>query len=244
LTGEHLVTAGVWEGVNGVERRDSRLKRKLDYRGGPRQLAYPTTVKKLIEDILCDHHNTSSNNLDDEAIKFRKALVAYHKTVIDRLGAPRRRLWPRIVHKIDGPKMQRWLIKTAINCAQHFDKPIGGAGPRPGQPTPELVEQVFGRRPVIPEQMFAVVKPGQEMAIEEEQFTLMYFDRGGPFLAGFILGFRSLWIGVQFDEVPTPEMFGDPSVGFEGGPTRPRFPGLMGARGARVRLQLDWPPQP
>lgn len=110
------------------------------------------TVRNLTRDILCEHHNNSTNDLDQEGGNFARAIEDLFATDAERhkLMDPRapRLQWSKKVFAVYGPRLERWFMKTAINHAFGRDLPIGGDAVPAGWPTPELVQMVFGRRPV------------------------------------------------------------------------------------------------
>jgi hypothetical protein len=85
----------------------------------------------LCQDVAVRNPGCWANALDD----CRGALTAEHLISVAVWAVPEGRL-------------QRWFFKTAINNAFGGDLPIGAPHAQPGWPTTELVEMVFGLRPI------------------------------------------------------------------------------------------------
>jgi len=109
--------------------------------------------------------------------------------------------WARRTYEVSGPLLERLLLKLAINNAfRDGGLPIGGADAQPSWPTRELVEMVYGRRPIVRSAgLFNLSRVGQKLDFAET-FIPIYFDNG-RYREGCVWMFRTLALGVQF----TPE---------------------------------------
>lgn len=203
------------------------------------------TVRNLTRDILCEHHNNSTNDLDQEGGNFARAIEDLFATDAERhkLMDPRapRLQWSKKVFAVDGPRLERWFMKTAINHAFGRDLPIGGDAVPAGWPTPELVQMVFGRRPVdraAGAGLFLLAAKGHEHDFGE-RFELQPFDRSNRYIAGCMLTFRTLLFGVNFESVKVhPEAFAKHPA-FRGTTLIQPF-NAMDFSLTNVELQLRW----
>ena len=104
----------------------------------------PMTVNTFTANVLCETHNRALSELDKEAGKLTHAVVEY------------RRLWgrrwiPGLIYAdtrflIDGPRIERWFIKSFITITAQYGLPIGSKHAEVGTPTDELVDIAFGKR--------------------------------------------------------------------------------------------------
>jgi len=102
-------------------------------------------LSNLVAKILCKHHNSSLSNLDETALNafnvFREAIRL--NQVREKLKRPPTS-WNVKRMAIDGPRLERWFLKTLINLTFGGEWAIG-AGSN-GAPSRELVEVAFGKR--------------------------------------------------------------------------------------------------
>jgi hypothetical protein len=110
-------------------------------RDGPKCIG----LSNLVAKILCKHHNSALSDLDDAALAafkvFREAIRL--NQVREKLKRPPIR-WNVKHMTIDGPRLERWFLKTLINLTFGGEWAIG-SGSR-GAPSQELVEVAFGKR--------------------------------------------------------------------------------------------------
>jgi hypothetical protein len=95
-------------------------------------------VNAIARQILCRKHNSALSEVDAEAIK----AIAFFQRSEPPTSAGR----PGSNH-IDGHKLERWLLKTAINVAYGGDLHlgVGMSGSQPGLPSPYLVDVALGK---------------------------------------------------------------------------------------------------
>jgi hypothetical protein len=133
LSGEHYFSAGLFEGNKVAIYGLDWCKEK------PKQVG----KNSLVKNILCKRHNERLSILDEEAINAFKIFVEERK-----LNDVRERMTPRYwtVQRwsIDGPRLERWFLKTLIGIACEGDRPIGPESKEPGQPSPDLVRVAYG----------------------------------------------------------------------------------------------------
>ncbi len=80
-------------------------------------------LANLTSKVLCVAHNSALSPLDNEAVKFAEALRESFRLLQVRVSLKPRR-WTKETFRIDGPRMERWFLKTLINAAYHTDSPI------------------------------------------------------------------------------------------------------------------------
>ncbi len=104
-----------------------------------KQEAKSIGINGLQRQILCKAHNSALSDADSEA---KKAVGLFQRSATPTkdgsLGD----------NKIDGQKLERWLLKTAINLSYggNLHIGIGMNGSMPGLPSPYLIDVAFGRR--------------------------------------------------------------------------------------------------
>ena len=97
-------------------------------------------LANLTAKVLCVVHNSALSPLDQEAVKFAEALRESFRLLQVRHSLKPRR-WTFTKFLIDGPRMERWFLKTLINVAYHTDSPIEDNS---------LVEIAFGKKSFEP----------------------------------------------------------------------------------------------
>lgn len=132
---EHLVTDGIWNGPD-IEVVGLPWCRHTPVRPGR---------ANIVAKILCSAHNSALSPVDAAAIRAFQALRGAAELYVRRRRFPSPQLTQRCFG-IDGPLLERWFIKTAINfaLAQHgaVRWHLGSAG---RTPPVSLVEAAFGR---------------------------------------------------------------------------------------------------
>lgn len=138
LSGEHLVSAGIWTGP------------KILVSGGPwGEETLEIGVANLTSKVLCRKHNSDLSVVDDAGIAAFKALTRSASLALGRMklkpfGFPE---WMPCWFGIDGPLLERWFLKTAINMCCVLRAPderqweFGGSA---GDPPLRLVRGAFG----------------------------------------------------------------------------------------------------
>ena len=133
ISGEHLFTAGLFEGdklsIQGMEWCKTEVKE--------------VGKKSLVKNVLCTTHNSRLAILDDEAIHAFKIFQDSVKLQQVR-NQMKARYWTVEHWKIDGPLLERWFLKTLITLACEGEQKIGPDSGEVGQPTPSLVRIAYG----------------------------------------------------------------------------------------------------
>lgn len=97
-------------------------------------------VNGLARQILCKKHNSALSDTDAEA---KKAVDLFQRSVQPLSGSS------ISSNKVDGHRLERWLLKTAINLAYggKWHIGVGMHGSAPGLPPPYLIDVAFGKLP-------------------------------------------------------------------------------------------------
>jgi hypothetical protein len=93
--------------------------------------------------ILCSHHNSALSDMDTEAAKLARTWEEMQRLIAVRQKLKPRR-WNVIKHKVNGPLLERWFLKTLINICHGSEYPIGRHNDVAGRPTDRLVQIVYG----------------------------------------------------------------------------------------------------
>ena len=240
LTEEHLVSVAVWEPLDGKDNRDGKLAKEVTVRMGAGDPPTTKPIADLTAKVLCRRHNNSTHKLDEASGNFRRALSRYNLALNTR---DKSRNWLAQRDTVHGPFVDRWFLKTAITNAVKFKQPIGSPDAAPGSPTRELVEMVYGVRPIQRPIGFAAVQwVNNTINYGKEEFSFVYYDRNGTHLAGCIVAFRTLTFAVKLETYDMPEhlfqrLFNQP----EAAVLQP-FRGLNSDVNAFVHI--NWPDEP
>lgn len=104
-------------------------------------------LSNLVAKILCKNHNSGLSDVDSAALQ---AFKVFREAI--RLNQVREKLkreptcWNVKRMVIDGPRLERWFLKTLINLSFNGEWPIGADSHANGSPSRELVEIAFGLR--------------------------------------------------------------------------------------------------
>ena len=160
-------------------------------------------IANLTAKILCVAHNSALSPLDQEAVKFAEAMRESFRLLQVRIGARSKR-WTFLKFPIDGPRMERWFLKTLINATYQTDSPIGDSS---------LVEIAFGKKSFeAPAGLYGVFDPPEKTQLFDGISLHAFTVRNRVVSATFsFLGFRLLLFldkeGPQlpFMEIGTPD---------------------------------------
>jgi len=100
-------------------------------------------LASLTAKILCVAHNSALSEVDQEAVRFAKALRESYRLLEVRIRGENHR-WRLKRFPIDGYRLERWFLKTLINAAYDRGSPIGPDSIEAGLPSKSLVEIAFG----------------------------------------------------------------------------------------------------
>jgi hypothetical protein len=255
LSGDHIVSVAAWPGAN----RDEREKKKIffqrgeqlpsgelntDVKGGFNR---SLTVKNLTAKVLCTTHNEALSALDTESRNLTAAIEGFWETC-------RKRWIPGILYAprefvVDGPRIERWFIKTLATMLSQEGLPIGGYNAEPGAPTDELVDIVFGHGSVSGHMGLSGAASPNEGKWEQDFFGFgwwSWFDTRDPkrtYIAGYLAEYRGLRFVLNLDKnVPVPLARMSRHKGWEGTHLlRPMEE--IELKDSNVSLKFTWPTQ-
>lgn len=147
----------------------------------------------LTAKILCDSHNNGFSDIDSSA---GNAFNTMRRTMaLNReRSASRARKWKVVRYEIDGPMLERWFLKTALNvaCLQESDE-VWRLDKSPlTSPGPALVSLALGKqRLTSPMGLYMGAQAGLDLQFQDafEAGPLYYFNEG---VIGFLFVFHGL----------------------------------------------------
>lgn len=204
LTGEHLISVGAFQpGAGKRNNRSGRLGEEITvtvHDSDGRAATRNTTVRQYTRDILCEHHNNFTNDLDKAGAGLIDAIGAFFETHDRRALYPNLR-WNARSFSVDALRVERWLMKLAVNNAFGCAMPIGSREASAGWPCGELVEMIFGLR-VVPRAagagLFHVLISGAK-ADRPDRLHLSLMEQNGV-VAAALFGYRTFLFGVNLVE--------------------------------------------
>lgn len=183
LTREHYVSESLWEGTS------------IDVVGLPwcRNEAKRIGLGSLTAHILCDKHNNDLSPLDEAASKAFKTLTAMTILTNARTKKPARK-WKRVRYEIDGPLLERWFLKTAVNLSiLHKTNDVWSLDGSPlSSPSETIARLTFGYTPIArPMGLYAGASVGDDVQSREgfEAAPVYNFDHG---LVAYVFQFHGL----------------------------------------------------
>lgn len=237
IEGEHIISLNAFQ-ASGHD-RSSRERHNVTAIS-PRR-TYRTRLAKLTSNMLCARHNRATSCLDDAAGQLVRSLHDIVKLTHSRWTS--RLPWAPWVRTLDGSLIERWLIKTAINCwhTGNFGLPIGGPQAPPNWPTPELVEQVFGiRSPVLFEGLWAPREPVSTVT-NGDTFMLDFSPNiTSSHIAGCLFSIAGYPLAINFGQHPIlPEYVA--GVPDWDGHTPVRRLSKIGVTDRNLAIEFKWP---
>jgi hypothetical protein len=180
---EHLVTESLWEGDSIAVVGFSWCKDK------PK----PVGPNAVGAKILCRYHNSLLSPVDSEG---KRAFNVFRRITElgNRRSQQRLRRWKLRRFEIDGPLLERWFVKTAINLCSALDPELvwADSGSPVGSPPRSLVVAAFGHTPLDkPMGLYGTASMGEQLqfadAVEfapiltnERQVVAGLFNFRGP----------------------------------------------------------------
>src|SRR5580704_164600 len=101
------------------------------------------SISGLTSKILCEHHNNALSPVDEEGARAYRIAKEMVRLSYER-GKQKAHRWNIKRLAIDGPKMERWFLKTLINLSYERGHPIGRDSRVPGRPSDRLVRVAYG----------------------------------------------------------------------------------------------------
>lgn len=140
-------------------------------------------VNGLERQILCKTHNSALSETDAEA---KKALGLFQRS------APPTKDDPLGNNNVDGLKLERWLLKTAVNLSYRGNLHIGVgmSGSVPGLPSPYLIDVAFGRLPFSHQMGAHFLFPAKETLHHPSEIVMIPLIKDGH-IGGFYFELRS-----------------------------------------------------
>jgi len=185
LSGEHVISAALFPG-----------KTKISIKGfsWSGSEARDVGMSALTSKILCTHHNSILSPLDAEA---GKAFNCFESIARDMSGGRHTRTFSTQRHKIDGPKFERWMLKTLINL--YISRSMVGFD-KVAPPENRLTRMAFGLEPIPdPSGFYMSGRRGQKIEMKPELQIAPLLD--GENLLGAFFVFRGytlvLWMATN-----------------------------------------------
>jgi hypothetical protein len=182
MSGEHIASAALWTSPTVIAV------------GGPwggtgREIAVPSLVAK----ILCEGHNRRLSPVD-AAGGHAFAEIARSIKLVAARGQISERRWMPVCFTIDGPQLERWFVKTAINiCMVLCDEPNWDLDNAIGAPPISLVKAAFDLEAVsYPMGLYSSTRVGDGIHSSESLYAnLLFSDTGSIAAVAFTFrGFR------------------------------------------------------
>jgi hypothetical protein len=170
----------------------------------------PKTVglASLTAKILCERHNSRLSDVDSAGAHAFDAFRQCQGLLNVRGKNPKTRWTIRRFH-VDGPRLERWFLKTTINLCHGQAFKIGRDSTECGRPTDELVKIAFGLRSFPGKAgLYSIVRVGQARYSDDSvKFAPLIKDQS--YIAGGLFSFRG-FIFLLFLE---PEGLAQPLIG-------------------------------
>lgn len=182
LSREHLFSEAIFRGPIVVS--------GYPWCNGEEKVVGPAALTKK---ILCVAHNGASGSLDQEAASFFHEVSAAAPILLSRRASPET-LWEPSETVVNGPVIERWFLKTAINLS------LAGRSDLRWYPTdsaltdvPEaLVRVVYGQRSLSPPQgLYSVAIVGVPHQYDDS-LSFAPVVKSGSHIVGGTFSFRGL----------------------------------------------------
>lgn len=237
IEGEHIISMGAFHPGESDRAGRSRITvTSQSWRGTMKH-----RLANLTSNMLCAHHNRVTSDLDAAGGSLAAALHGLIRMTQLRPPYPLR--WTPWIRDLDGVLVERWLLKTAVNCAHSggVNVPIGGPEPAPNWPTRRLVEQVFGLAPTLwYEGLWAATGEGVVVR-DEDSFDIRF--RGRDYLLGALIDVSGYPFVVSFvnDALPTDRLRDDPAWRNK---DATHWPLTISDASRNLHVRFHWPERP
>lgn len=140
-------------------------------------------VNGLARQILCKTHNSALSETDAEA---KKAIGLFQRS------APPTKDDPLGSDNVNGHKLERWLLKTAINLSYrgNLHVGVGMIGSVPGLPSPYLIDVAFGKLPFDHQMGAYFLFPEKKTLHQRSEILMIPLIKDGH-IGGFYFELRS-----------------------------------------------------
>lgn len=132
MSGEHFITRGIWPNEK------IRVGGLPQFQGERREIH----IDNLVANVLCEKHNSATSHLDQALVDLVNCIRELNRLrqVRERSRLKRHRPMRFVV---DGPKVERCVLKMVMNCGHVLRSTLDG-----WSPPEDLAEVIFGARPV------------------------------------------------------------------------------------------------
>jgi hypothetical protein len=156
-------------------------------------------LASLTAKILCRFHNSALSEVDEEAVRFVEGLrEAFRLLAVRYTLKPRR--WSIKRFYVDGPKMERWFLKTLINVACYRGSPIGPDSQTLGLPSKALVEIAFGRKAFEPNAGLYGIFDAPEKRPHTDGISILAFNTRANHVLGAVFSFLGFRLMLYLDK--------------------------------------------
>lgn len=148
-------------------------------------------LSRLTAKILCEHHNNSLSPVDDAGARAFAVLREMRRlaNVRERMKPQR---WNIIRHRIDGPLLERWFLKTLINLCCDRDYPIGLESRVAGRPTERIVRIAYGLESFTDQAgLYFVIRSGMQV-VSTDTVSFVPLIKHRAHVEGGVFSFRGL----------------------------------------------------
>jgi hypothetical protein len=173
-------------------------------------------LESLTAKILCEAHNRRLSDVDKAGAA---AFDAFRQAtrLMNVRSKTRNRRWTIQRFIIDGPRSERWFLKTLINLCFGQNLRIGADSKNRGWPSCDLVEIAFGLRAFNAKAgLYSIVQVGQKIQSDDTvQFAPLIMEQS--YVAAALFSFRGfkflLCLGPDGAPPLTGVKFGDVDLG-------------------------------
>jgi len=143
------------------------------------------SVASITAKILCQSHNSALSPVDQAGAEAVRAFESTWPTEIRSMDTTNAKL------TIDGPLMERWLLKTAINVSVNggYHIGLGMTDSQVGQPSPYLLAVAFGELPFSHKMGLYTLFPGECQRMKAGSFSVYPLRKNGS-LGAFVFHVR------------------------------------------------------
>ncbi len=243
LTREHIISVAATphDSPNASRQQREQCVVRHSSRGGPKGTwTREMTVRNLVSHILCSHHNNGLSEVDTAGGAFCNAIRSFYTLAHERRFS--RLHWEMKTFESDGLLLERWLMKTAVNLAVGYrdNRRIGSALVGVNEPTTDLAEMIYGRRPVIePYGVWFVSRPDHEILFEDS-LTAYHWGIGEQVITGTLFAIYGLRFVVSLADEEPPWDVLSTMLGWKRYESVRYLAGLRSDT-ARAALALQWP---
>lgn len=146
----------------------------------PKELRIETLTAK----ILCKHHNETLSELDAAAGQAFNSIREFAETRINRSKTPSLN-WAPKQFTINGPRLERWCLKTLLNFSFNRQLVIGPGNHRAGIVPDDLVQIAFGLGEFTKGQGLYVAFRENETLYLEDHFGYIAKSQGSNLMMGY-----------------------------------------------------------